>query len=138
MNTTEIFDLGQLAEAAYGNFVDNDGDLIAIEDELQNILRGLKLDTATGQVVKDEDSSMSFSETQAIRFTDSWAVVAHQPDTDSGFSATLFRHKGTGGFNDLVLTDGGDIVTDGLAIHQIVDLYRDWSPMQPLAAASLI
>ncbi|MBU1567842.1 MAG: hypothetical protein KJ630_19725 [Proteobacteria bacterium] len=61
-------------------------------------------------------------------------------NTASGFSATLFKKIGedeyyyacrgtelTGfGWQDLIKADIGDIVVDGLAIHQIVDMYNDW------------
>ncbi len=153
MKTMEIFDLGQLAEAAYGNFF-NDDLQIVIKDEnaLQNILQGKAPDGSAG------NKAVQMSATQARLFIEHWSVVAHQPNTSSGFSATLFRSKTSGelvyatrgtegakvfsadildGFADLG-ADVFDIGLDGLAIHQIVDLYRDWSPMQPLAAASLI
>ena len=55
----------------------------------------------------------------------------------AGFSSTLFQNRQTGKqvyalrgtqglLTDLVLTDLGDIVMDGLAIHQVVDMYNDW------------
>ena len=68
----------------------------------------------------------------------------------SGFSATLFREvekdengdnkkptdryvlamRGTAGGKDLLTTDGGDIVNDGLAHHQIVDMYNFWQQIK--------
>ncbi len=82
-----------------------------------------------------------FSATQATDFVANWEIVSHQRNTPSGFSATLFRNRETGefvyanrgtepGIDDLVITDGGDIVTDGLAIKQIVDMYNDWQRIQ--------
>jgi len=82
----------------------------------------------------------SFSDTQATDFVDHWSVVvgSHQPDMPSGFSATLFKGigdnnelageyvlaiRGTAGAVDL-LADGGDIILDGLAVDQIIDLYN--------------
>ncbi len=131
MNTTELYVLGELAEAAYAPFVYK-GVLKTGVDDVRNILRGL---TPDGQA--DSDNTMAFSATQAQLFTQNWQVLAHQPDTGSGFSATLFKNqesgelvyaiRGTESFTrDLLATDIGDIVLDGLAIHQIVDLYNDW------------
>lgn len=57
----------------------------------------------------------------------------------SGFSATLFQHKeskeyvlafrGTKETKDLVLVDGGDVVLNGIAHGQLVDLYNFWVQM---------
>ena len=74
--------------------------------------------------------------------TDNYEVVAHWKDQPSGFSGTLFRKmkekvkkegmeyvlalRGTNGGKDILVTDIGDIVNDGLAHHQIVDLYNFW------------
>ena len=73
-----------------------------------------------------------------------YEIVNHQPDTDSGFSATLFQKverdkdgqvisrgeyilalRGTAGMSDYA-TDVGDIVLDGIGFDQIVDLYNFW------------
>jgi hypothetical protein len=88
---------------------------------------------------------MAFSATQASEFAEHWRVVHHQSNTESGFSATLFERiddDPLGGFQagELVYAirgteagtigdisaDVGDIMLDGLAINQIVDLYNDW------------
>jgi len=78
-----------------------------------------------------------FSLTQATELADHWNVITHQPNTDSGFSSTLFRNaddggyvlaiRGTEGINweDLLETDFGDIAIDGIAIDQIIDLYNE-------------
>ena len=74
--------------------------------------------------------------------TDNYEVVAHWKDQPSGFSGTLFRKmkekvkkegmeyvlalRGTNGGKDIFVTDIGDIVNDGLAHHQIVDMYNFW------------
>ena len=68
-------------------------------------------------------------------FVEKWSVANHQKNTASGFSATLFKNvddsyvyalRGTEqGRDDLVVADGMDIVTDGLAIDQLVDMYND-------------
>ena len=38
----------------------------------------------------------------------------------------MYAIKGTAGITDL-LADAGDIVLDGLALYQVVDMYNDWS-----------
>lgn len=70
--TTNIYELAELAEASYANLVNGDATLVA---ELQN-----------------HQNDMYFSFSQAEDLANSWAVVAHRPDTDSGFSSTLFRN----------------------------------------------
>ncbi len=64
MNTTELFDLGQLAEAAYGNFVDASG-LISDSGRVQQILQGHSPDGGD-----DPYNSLNFSVTQARMFTE--------------------------------------------------------------------
>ena len=76
------------------------------------------------------------SPSQARAFADRWSVVDHLPNTDTGFSSTLFRNadgryvlafRGTESFwDDLVVADAGDIVRDGLAMKQIVDMYNEY------------
>ncbi|MBS4051573.1 MAG: hypothetical protein KGZ69_10255, partial [Methylomonas sp.] len=83
-----------------------------------------------------------FSQTQANDFIQHWSVVggSHQINMPSGFSATLFQGKANSGelsdqyvlairgteqtLIDLVGADGGDILLDGLAVDQIIDLYN--------------
>ena len=80
------------------------------------------------------------SQSQVDELLAQWEVIHHQPDMDSGFSATLFKStdpsatqpyvlalRGTDGEQDLLVTDISDIVHDGLAIDQIVDLKNYWS-----------
>lgn len=120
-NSIQYYDLASLAEASYLLFDEFDyKNSEKVEDELVNAKR-----------------EGVFSATQAADFVQQWEVVSHQKNTDSGFSATLFKNKETGnfyyacrgtepGWQDLLITDGCDIVTDGLAINQIVDMYNDW------------
>jgi len=119
-NTRTYFELAQLAEASYANLTP--GKNLAVE--LKNA----------------EYMTDPFSPTQADFLTASWDVAAHRPNTDSGFSSTLFRNvlagdggyvlaiRGTEGLNwdDLLATDIADIVVDGIAIHQTIDLYNEW------------
>ncbi|WP_242675146.1 calcium-binding protein [Phytopseudomonas dryadis] len=96
----------------------------------------------TTETLKISLIDANFSSTQADYFLQRWEFIHHQPDTESGFSATLFKSKdpnaaqpyvlairGTAGFQDLVVTDGSDIVLDGLAIDQIVDLWNYWGQL---------
>ncbi|MCU7873328.1 MAG: hypothetical protein KZQ91_11335 [Candidatus Thiodiazotropha sp. (ex Lucinoma borealis)] len=127
--------LAQMAEASYADFT------LAMQADGSYQERDVR--TALQRIGTDEgdpdDPDKGFSQTQAELFTEKWEVIHHQPDTDSGFSATLFKStdsssaqpyvlaiRGTDGFRDLVITDGWDIVADGLAIDQIVDLWNYW------------
>ncbi|MEJ1336993.1 MAG: calcium-binding protein, partial [Candidatus Sedimenticola sp. (ex Thyasira tokunagai)] len=123
-NIKAYFDLSSLAEASYIHFNEAIKDQVAIKDAI------LANNTYGGE----------FSNTQADVFLANWEFIHQQEDTESGFSATLFKSKdpsvtqpyvlsirGTQqGKEDLVITDGADIVLDGLAIDQIVDLYNYW------------
>lgn len=118
----DFFELAQLAEASYA-------DLAAIVDK-------------SGLVAALQDYSfnkMEFSDTQANALADNWFVKTHQEDTTSGFSSTLFQStdpndgryvlafRGTAGFVDIVDADINDIINDGLAIEQIIDLHNEWA-----------
>ena len=76
-----------------------------------------------------------FSDSQATAFVTNWALIDHLPDTSTGFSATVFQSKDNGEYTlairgtaqndvDLIGADVGDIVADGLAWDQIIDLYN--------------
>jgi len=124
-NSSKLFELAQLAEASYANF---------------------KVDgKPTEDLLTGDDGKPLLSISQAEELDSHWRVVTQQQDTASGFSATLFQRndddqisgyhagdyvyaiRGTMGFfDDLAGADGGDIVIDGLALDQIVDLYNDW------------
>ncbi|MEW8193199.1 MAG: calcium-binding protein, partial [Candidatus Thiodiazotropha sp.] len=134
MNTEAIFANALLSEASYADFEDvNFNSLDEVRDALQRI------GTDEGE---PDDPDKGFSLTQAREFTRQWEVIHHQPDTDSGFSATLFKStdassdqpyvlaiRGTDGYRDLMITDGSDIVVDGLALDQIVDLWNYWKQL---------
>ncbi len=79
-----------------------------------------------------------FSQTQAEDFIKQWRVVAHQPNTLSGFSATLFERRdspgnyalairGTKGLVDIYSADYRNIVRMGYAREQIYSLYNYFS-----------
>ncbi len=100
-----------------------------------------------------DDGGYGIPESFARLITAQYTVVAHYTDRipdnvdgaeiddetaekESGFSGTLFQDKETGkyvlalrgtmGNNDLIGVDGGDIIRDGLAHGQIIDLYNFW------------
>jgi hypothetical protein len=72
---------------------------------------------------------------QAEAFAMEWTVVNQLLDTASGFSGMLFQNnstkeyalalRGTAGATDLS-TDAGDIVLDGIALDQTVDMVNYW------------
>jgi len=124
-----IANMAMLSEAAYADFR---GSLTP--SRVQKSLERIGSDND-----EPDDPDKGFSTSQAEEFVKHWEVVHHQPDTDSGFSATLFKSKdpnttqpyvlairGTDGNQDLIVTDGLDIVVDGLGIDQIVDLSNYW------------
>ncbi|GAB6069162.1 hypothetical protein JCM30760_02590 [Thiomicrorhabdus hydrogeniphila] len=129
-----VFQLTQLAEASYAYFDPNKLTKVAIKSALEN---------------KSEEPEESFSDKQADLLLESWNIVSegHLPNTESGYSSTLFQNRdgsfvlafrGTEGLksDDLWSADIGDIVTDGLAIKQIVDMYNEWQRIiSPLGQA---
>ena len=134
----DIYQQAQLAEAAYANFVIGSG-LIATRDELKTALEAEGMSTA-----------------QATEFITHWKVVDQYTATawggltdGSGFSATVFEKldangNGTGQYSfaargtqvglwppttaDLS-ADIGDIVADGIALDQVVDMYNYWQSL---------
>lgn len=128
----QYFALSSLAEACYLRF-----DLFDYSSEIQLI------DALQNISSNDIDFGGYFSASQAIDFSRTWKVISHQANTESGFSATLFRNRENGKYyyacrgtedvqNDTILTDVADIVFDGLAINQIVDMYNDWQRITSL------
>lgn len=114
-----LFVQTQMAEAAYADFTDAAGNLIATDAQLQTALE-----------------ASDFSKAQALAFAGQWQVVGHKPNTVSGFSATIFKDKitdaytlairGSTDFTDFS-ADAALIGVDGVAVRQLVDLYNFWS-----------
>lgn len=120
-----------LAEACYADFskyLKENGDYN--EGYVINNIKNLKMQNGKG-----------LYESLAKLVTSNYKVVAHYTnrDDESGFSGTLFQGKdstpnagkyviamrGTEpGYTDIWATDISDIVHDGLAHHQIVDIYH--------------
>ncbi|MEW8693438.1 MAG: hypothetical protein AB2535_20575, partial [Candidatus Thiodiazotropha endolucinida] len=92
-----------------------------------------------------------FTPTQTTDFVRHWRVADHQPDTTSGFSATLFERLGDGGAGtgEYALAMRGtlgvvDISEDlfgiagqGIAREQAADLYRYYRRLTTPAGASV-
>lgn len=124
--------MASLAEASYVQFdkLASEGKSYLIDDDVAYALEVDQYDKYSG----------NYSILQAADFVNNWSIAHHQEDTNSGFSATLFKGKypsssqpyslairGTQEADDLLVTDLQDIVLDGLAIDQIVDLYNYWN-----------
>ncbi len=119
MNTVQnLFQQAQLAEAAYVNFFDKAGSLITTNAGLVTALTNSK-----------------FSQAQAVAFAAEWSVVSQQPNTVSGFSATVFKNNVTGEYVFAACgtepkspfdwaTNLGDIGADGIAISQGIDMFN--------------
>ena len=138
MNALDIFQNSLLSEAAYANFADLDfSDETKVKTALQRI--GNDPDKPN----EPDDPEQGFSASQAEEFVKHWRIVSHQPNTDHGFSATVFEAldengNGTGEFSFAIrgseaklwttksdwLTNFGDVGPDGIAIHQAIDLYN--------------
>jgi Ca2+-binding RTX toxin-like protein len=129
-DTKKLFDMASLAEAAYADFNDSNGGVLIAEQDIVNRLKA-----------KD------WSETQAKEFAKHYRVVHQQPNTASGFSATVFERLSESGaptgeyifaargtepsaqFGQDLGADIGDLVRDGLAWEQIVDLHNYWKQL---------
>ncbi|MFT7224168.1 MAG: hypothetical protein ACI82Z_001721, partial [Cellvibrionaceae bacterium] len=85
-----------------------------------------------------------FTDTQANNFIANYKFIHQLPNTDSGFSATIFQDQTTGkkvlairgteftfsgAYADLIQTDFLDIGPSGYADNQSVDLYRYWKQL---------
>ncbi|HBU28883.1 MAG TPA: hypothetical protein DEB56_03775 [Thiobacillus sp.] len=73
----DLFQQAQLAQAAYA-------DLTGTAENQTALLARL-------DVANKDTYNGTFSQSQAAEFVKHWRVVSHQPDTSSGFSATLFE-----------------------------------------------
>jgi len=141
MTIQTLFQQAQLAEAAYAAFIDPQTGFVYTDT------------TKIEGALQDQGNNMSFSPNQASDLVKNWRVADQYTAsglfglTDgSGFSATLFETLGADGVGtghysfaargtqtSLVApiladlsADVGDIVADGLAMYQIVDMYNYW------------
>ena len=134
-----------LAEASYADFSGINFKLASDTDSAKNLD---EIKQAIDHKKGNPDKKM------AEYIADKYTVVAHFTDADknswlnpfkiaevvsndaSGFSATLFQDRDTGEYvfaikgtfsgYDAFVVDIGDIANDGLAHHQIVDMYNFW------------
>ena len=77
MNIGSAYANSLLSEATYADF---EGIDIKDTDQVKTALMNI------------DDPGKGFSESQAAEFVTHWRVANHQPDTTSGFSATLFEN----------------------------------------------
>ena len=99
---TKLFDMASLAEVAHATFASANG--------------VLKFTTKVGFIAllqdfdaNDEADTKSFSKTQAEEFAERYRVVSQMPNTDSGYSGTLFERmdESGGGTGALVFAQRG-------------------------------
>ncbi|HUW25977.1 MAG TPA: calcium-binding protein [Gallionella sp.] len=120
-----LFEQAQLAEAAYANLWNSNTNSVITDSEL----------------VKIALIAEKFSIAQAAELVKNWRVVSQQPDTISGFSATLFEkldanQQPTGQYSFAIrgstqilsdfVADAALIAADGIAPAQVVDMYNYW------------
>ena len=127
MNSNGYFELAQLSEASYTLF---DTSVYGDQERLKSYLQNSALEG-------------DFSLTQATDFATHWEIVDHLPNTASGFSGTVFRRidsdpatglvagdlvfalRGTEQVGlDLFQADFNELVNNGLAFRQIIDMYN--------------
>ena len=125
---TQVAEYVKLAEASYADFSKK------------------TLSTQQAIMEKDENDPTDMGDKSKEKFAESivknWTVEAHWKDSgniinsESGFSATLFKgsndeyvlaFRGSNGFfddggKDFIIADAGDIVLDGFALKQSIDL----------------
>ncbi len=120
--------LAALAEAAYVDF-----GLVG-----PNGLEGPSL----SERFPTSDPAKGWPPVRVLDFESQWRVVAHQPDTASGFSGTVFERispqpgesryvfalRGTAGTVDIV-EDLGNLVANGMAWAQTLDMYNWWQEL---------
>ena len=95
----KLRDMAELAWAAYGYFhcVDNKFD-IKDEDKIVSLENVLDITHKNSKIINERGSKIGkldgdFTPTQAKRFFEKYELLNHQPNTSSGFSATLFQDK---------------------------------------------
>lgn len=135
ITSNRMFVQSQLAEAAYADLWDSGtGTFITNSEAVKQRLINMQ-----------PDGTYDFSTSQASDFVTHWEVVHHLPNTDSGFSGTVFRRRdddpvsglkasdlvfalrGTEQLGlDLFQADFNELVKNGLAFRQIIDMYNYW------------
>ncbi|MCU7850517.1 MAG: hypothetical protein KZQ89_21605 [Candidatus Thiodiazotropha sp. (ex Lucinoma kastoroae)] len=135
MGINEFYQQATISEASYSDF---------------RVAR-LSDGSYDADLVKSELIGDGFTEIQATDFIRHWRVADHQPDTTSGFSATLFERLGDGGSRTgeytlamrgtMGLTDIGEDIfslsVQGIAREQAVDMYRYYRRLTTQEGASV-
>ena len=138
----ELLDAALLAEAAYAILVNDSGQIKSPDAVLAALI------------------AEGWSPSQAGSFLLQYRVIHQQPNTATGFSATLFEKLNNGvptgqyvfatrgteptaQFGRDLAVDIGDLVLDGLAWSQVVDMYNYWkrlttAPGQSYQQAQLV
>lgn len=125
----KYFENAQLAQASYGLFTS-----YAIE------------------VVRDKLKEKDFTEEQANAFLNQYTLLSHQPNTLSGFSASVFKSasgeytlaiRGTEVDLAGLITDWGtaniaDIGFNGIAVKQAIDLMNYYQQLTAVAGQPLV
>jgi hypothetical protein len=90
IQSTDLFDMATIAEAAYADFLSADGSSMLLQGELLSArLQDFDANVSNG--------SIGFSETQANEFSKRYRVIHQQANTESGFSGTLFERLNSNG-----------------------------------------
>jgi hypothetical protein len=107
----------------------NDASKFLVYADLQMAAEAIDLDKVlTGErtliqaIEKGNNHSSVFTSAQAVRFTNEWEVVAHQPNTSTGFSGTVFRSRVTDPTRGVV---EGQLVMSFRSTEFIDDAARD-------------
>jgi len=84
MLVENLYDYALLSEASYADLQNK-----LTPDDVKSALQRIGNSDS-----EPDDPDKGFSQTQAEEFIQKWEIVNHQPDTESGFSATLLRKWG--------------------------------------------
>ena len=153
-----IADYTVLAEAAYSDFsrlIYQEAESSPEKFEREEHDAIMYEDPGTKEKLSDRPQAFAQYVTSRYDVVAHWKdrgklAIPAKRNQSSGFSATLFREmekdengnnkkptdryvlamRGTADGKDLLTTDGGDIVNDGLAHHQIVDMYNFWQQIK--------
>jgi|GEM_PF-2238746 len=129
MNIKELCDKALLSDASYADFKGID---LSDKDDIKTAL-----------------TNSGFTSTQSDEFIKHWEVIDHQPDTSSGFSATLFKNKQTGEYvfanrgtaeiySDVIKADLFGIVLQGKAKDQLIDMFRYFKKLETVEGQAVV
>ena len=151
IKNSTLFNYAYLSAASYSDLVDalSTSDTvekkIAIEKAIGHSMKEEVGSKLTDWITSHYDIISQWRDSNNSNYNDINEKVILKNKDNSGFSATLFRVKddyksntskyilafrGTKGSGDIFNTDIGDIVLDGLAYEQIIDLYNYWQQLR--------